>query len=121
MYQFPTKKNVTNGDGDKQNHHNLFISSENSTSFRLLGTTACFFNLTLSSLCVGQVTFMNNQLRRQSISSFRFINVSTSAPVSSLKAVCIVTSSSDMVTPTAVIVVTDVVSSDMIEASDRVT
>ena len=64
---------------------------------------------------------MNNQLHRQSISSFRFINVSTSAPVSSLKAVCIVTSSSEMVTPTAVIVVTDIVSSDMIEAADRVT
>ena len=47
--------------------------------------------------------------------------LTTSAPVSSLKDVCFVTSSSDMVSSTAVIVVMDVVSSDMTEASDRVT
>ena len=47
--------------------------------------------------------------------------LTTSAPVSSLKDVCFVTISSDMVSSTAVMVVMDVVSSDMTDASDRVT
>ena len=49
------------------------------------------------------------------------ILLATSAPVSSLKDACIITSSSDMVSSTAVMVVMDVVSSDIIEASDSVT
>ena len=44
------------------------------------------------------------------------INLSTSAPVSSLKVICILTSSSVMVASTANIVVLEVVSSDQIEA-----
>ena len=47
--------------------------------------------------------------------------LATSAPVSSLKDVCIVTSSTDMVSPTVVMVVMEVVSSDMTDASERVT
>ena len=53
--------------------------------------------------------------------SYDIAELGTSAPVSSLKDVCFVTSSSDMVSFTAVMVVMDVVSSDMIEASERVT
>ena len=61
----------------------------------------------------------NNNLSH--FSSMTLAKLTTSAPVSFLKDVCFVTSSSDMVSSIAVMVVMDVVSSDMTEASDRVT
>ena len=61
----------------------------------------------------------NNNLSH--FSSMTLAKLTTSAPVSSLKDVCFVISSSDMVSSIAVMVVMDVVSSDMTEASDRVT
>ena len=121
----------------KNDIHYLFVASGYSTTFWLLFTSTGLLNLLLSGLNEKQsinceIAFLINMFydclhtQKPNCINCKYlivwltdgkaimqsINMSTSAPVSSLKVICILTSSSVMVASTANIVVLEVISSD---------